>query len=359
IRLLSQPTSKRWLLYVILPYIFLISNNIIPKHIQSTPPHLPFVRHIDFYQAFEQYKNNHFVYTVPRRKWRNELKVVVEDAELCKPTPELLLVVMVNESERTLRDNIRMSWGNASRFSECGLPARLVFVFGVGHIHPHSTSRDQVTDELTEHHDLIQFDYLESNWANRSTKKVAAILNHLTKHCSASRFVAIIDEDFMVNPRNLVQQLHAVTAIQYPIHISGYTLNNIPVDLAVKKDRSPHHEVLVHTMIPRFVVRGFILMSMPVAKLLAFGMPLMPYISEYDRAIGATLLNFRISPTDMNGIHIHGNTQKLRSDQLIRLVAWYEHPDIGLWHNRWSSLAKPCNDAISNTKSTSDSKTKF
>ncbi|KER24651.1 N-acetyllactosaminide 3-alpha-galactosyltransferase [Opisthorchis viverrini] len=358
IRLLSRPTSKRWLLYVILPYIFLISN-IIPKHIQSTPPSLPFVRQTDFYPAFEQYKNNQVVYTVPQRRWRNKLKVPMENAKLCKPTPELLLVVMVNESERTLRDNIRMTWGNASHFSECGLPARFVFAFGVGPIHLNSMSKDQLTDELTEHRDFIQFDYLESKWTNRGTQKVAAILNRLTKRCSSSRFIAIVDEDFVVNPRNLVRELHAVTAIQYPIHISGFTLNNTPVDIVVKRDRSLHHEVLVHTMIPRFVVRGFILMSMPVAKLLAFGMSLMPYISEFDRAIGAILLNFRISPTYMNGIHIHGNTRKLGSDQLIRLVVWHEHSDFGSWHNRWNSLAKPCNNVTPYAKSTSGNNTKF
>ncbi|KAA3670125.1 uncharacterized protein DEA37_0005879 [Paragonimus westermani] len=150
--------------------------------------------------------------------------------------------------------------------------------------------------------DLLQFDFVDHY--NNNTYKLMAALQFAAEYCPQTRFVMIVDDDFLVHPMNLIKSLTQVTQTQYPRYVAGHVFpHSNPL-------RSPFSKWYVsyndypYSVYPRYPSGGSIIISMPVVKLLLVGMRFTRYLFIDDVFLGIVLHKLGISPMHLPEITI-------------------------------------------------------
>ncbi|VDP45306.1 unnamed protein product [Schistosoma margrebowiei] len=87
-----------------------------------------------------------------------------------------------------------------------------------------STIQSKLLLEHKQYNDIIQFNFIE-NYYNL-TRKLIGTIEYATLHCLNTKFILIIDEDFIVNPIHLIKLLLNINHIDYSTYISGYVIKN-------------------------------------------------------------------------------------------------------------------------------------
>ncbi|KAF6773360.1 hypothetical protein AHF37_06497 [Paragonimus kellicotti] len=150
--------------------------------------------------------------------------------------------------------------------------------------------------------DLLQFDFVDHY--NNNTYKLMAALQFAAQHCPQTRFVMIVDDDFLVHPFNLIKSITQVTQTQYPRYVAGHVF---PYGTPL---RSPFSKWYVsysdypYSVYPSYPSGGSIIISMPVVKLLLVGMRYTKYIYIDDVFLGIVLHKLGISPMHLPEITI-------------------------------------------------------
>ncbi|CAH8450763.1 unnamed protein product [Heterobilharzia americana] len=147
-------------------------------------------------------------------------------------SPELVIFVKSSLSNFQSRDNIRKSWGNPNCFRYYGIHSRTLFILGRSNsIHwKYSNVEKLVIEEHLKYDDIVQYDFIE-NYHN-VTYKLISTLNFAITQCITTRYLLLIDDDFMMNPSNLYSTLSQITETNYPTYIAGDVLRlPIPVRL--------------------------------------------------------------------------------------------------------------------------------
>ncbi|CAH8447682.1 unnamed protein product [Heterobilharzia americana] len=151
-------------------------------------------------------------------------------------SPELVIFVKSSLSNFQSRDNIRKSWGNPNCFRYYGIHSRTLFILGRSNsIHwKYSNVEKLVIEEHLKYDDIVQYDFIE-NYHN-VTYKLISTLNFAITQCITTRYLLLIDDDFMMNPSNLYSTLSQITETNYPTYIAGDVLRlPIPVRLFFSK----------------------------------------------------------------------------------------------------------------------------
>ncbi|CAH8575663.1 unnamed protein product [Dicrocoelium dendriticum] len=289
------------------------------------------------YQDFQRGLTAHLRYPV-------DFPVIMQDGNLCRSSdqPNIIILIKTTHEQYGLRRQIRQTWGNVSCYSKHGLSARVLFVFGV--LADHVKLRDHVQTQLNLEHstyqDILQFDFVDAYRNN--THKVKSGLKYITDRCTRSRYVVIFDEDFLVHPRNLVSILNNVTEIQYPIFFAGLVRRaEGPSRYMLSKWYVSHIEYPCNEY-PPFVCGGAVLMSMPFAKMLSFGLQSIPYLPMDDILMAIAVHEFSIVPLNVAGICSPCGLNRLERNMVSNLVAAHDFRDVADQATGWTLLSQPC-----------------
>ncbi|GAA41086.2 UDP-glcNAc:betaGal beta-1 3-N-acetylglucosaminyltransferase 5 [Clonorchis sinensis] len=294
----------------------------------------------EFYKAYEAYLLNNF--NTSLQKWQNNLTLLMEDSDFCnkETPPELVVFFKTTYDNHAVRNHIRKTWGNKTYYDNSGMNTRVFFV--VGQRLPNRTADDiMLKYEHMKFRDIVQFDFVDTY--KNLTYKVGAMLYYIIHRCPEVNFVASFDDDFLVHPTNVVKQLRAVTESNYPIFIGGkaYYFNAVNRDPLFKwfipRSSYPYSHALP------FVSGGTVLMSMPVAKLLSFGMTLIPFFGIDDVLFGMVLTNFGISPTSLVNVHTQPPmVLGANITQLCNLISSHGFKSLERQQLGWTSLRESC-----------------
>uniref|UniRef100_A0A1I8IDI3 OCIA domain-containing protein n=2 Tax=Macrostomum lignano TaxID=282301 RepID=A0A1I8IDI3_9PLAT len=127
-------------------------------------------------------------------------------------------------------------------------------------------------------------------------------------HCQGARFAFFLDDDYVVNPLNLVRFADAIPPESYAGTMAGFVWRNAaPVRRAPK--RNPQSRWLISyreypwPMYPAYVSAGAFLVSMPVIKDFTIAMEYTRYLRFDDVFLGILMHKLRIVPLHAERIH--------------------------------------------------------
>ncbi|TGZ66665.1 hypothetical protein CRM22_005194 [Opisthorchis felineus] len=345
----SMDSPRSYISGVFYVAILLLISLYTKKHFvcPSLPINIRYPGHVNFHQAYQVYRENKSNFDTNTQMWQSDSTLLLDEINLCEAnsSPELIILVKTTYEKRTLREQIRRSWGSPRCFAGNNMTAQVLFVLGkVRTWCPGLTSRYQelLLEEHTKHRDLLQFGFLDTY--RNTTHKHAAALNYITKRCPDSHFVALFDDDFLVNPVGVVRTLRGVSVLHYPIFFGGYTHDSEPVIRNPENKWFIPHDVYPFEVVPRIAAGGSVLMSMPVAKLLAFGLHLIPYIPVDDTAMALVLLNFGISPTDLPEVYPTNELNGFDAEQLKHFISMHGFGKVQSQEHAWKKLVHACGD---------------
>ncbi|CAH8444465.1 unnamed protein product [Schistosoma turkestanicum] len=217
-------------------------------------------------------------------------------------SPDLVIFVKSALSHFGSRNNIRETWGNSNCFRHFGMRTRTLFVLGRSDSADwkHSNTQSLVFQEYLKYNDIVQFDFVESY--HNVTYKLIATLDFAINECVSSRFLTLVDDDFILHPPNLLRALSDVTETQYLNYIAGDVLRiPKPVRFPLSKWYVPYSEY-PYSLYPPFPSGGTIILSMHVAQLLSFGLRYTKLLPFEDVVIGLVLYKLGISPVHLDGV---------------------------------------------------------
>ncbi|CAH8561669.1 unnamed protein product [Dicrocoelium dendriticum] len=289
------------------------------------------------YQDFQKGSTKHLRYPA-------DFPVIMQDVNLCRSSdqPDLIVLIKTTHDQYRLRQQVRQTWGNSSCYSKHGLSARVLFLFGV--LADQMELRDHLQTQLNWEHrtyqDILQFGFVDTYRNN--THKVKSALKYLTERCPQSRYIVIFDEDFLVHPRNLVSTLNSVTEIQYPIFFAGLVRRAEGPSRYVRSKWYVSRSEYPYNAYPPFVCGGAVLMSMPFANMLSFGLQSITYLFMDDVLMAIVAHEFNILPVNVAGIHSPCGLKRLNRKLASNLVAAHEFRNVTHQAIGWTILSQPC-----------------
>ncbi|XP_024153132.1 N-acetyllactosaminide beta-1,3-N-acetylglucosaminyltransferase 2 [Oryzias melastigma] len=169
--------------------------------------------------------------------------VLMDQPDLCKEPPFLLLAVKSLAPHFDRRQAIRQSWGRAGVLAN----RTVVTVFLLGN----ATSEDHHPDlsemllyESAKHRDMVQWDFRDS-FFNLTVKEVL-FLEWIQARCSGARFVFKGDDDVFVNTYRIVDFLNGVSGPRATDLFVGDVITNA----------GPHRDKKVKYFIPESMYVG-------------------------------------------------------------------------------------------------------
>ncbi|CAH8448895.1 unnamed protein product [Schistosoma rodhaini] len=265
---------------------------------------------VDLYMIYEnEFKS---LNNKPSIKPINPVKfnAVLQPINSCKlsnqsdASPDLVIFVKSALLHLELRNNIRQSWGNSNCFRYFGVRTRILFILGRSGSTDwkHSSTQSMVLQEHMKYNDIVQFDFIEDY--HNVTYKLIATLDFAINECSTSRFLTLIDDDFMLHPSNLLRTLAKVTETQYLNYIAGNVMRvSKPTRLLFSKWYISYSDY-PYSLYPAFPSGGTIILSMPVAQLLSVGLRYIKLLPFEDVVIGLVLYKLGISPVHLDGVYV-------------------------------------------------------
>ncbi|THD25230.1 Hexosyltransferase [Fasciola hepatica] len=255
-------------------------------------------------------------------------------------TIDILFVVKSRIKSFDQRSAIRSTWGNASCALSVGALTQTLFALGTTAV-PEPLLDFLLQREQDEHDDLLQFDFVDEYYNN--TYKLMSSLKYISRYCPNARFVMIVDEDFLVNVKNVIRTIRSVTNLEYQTYVSGHVYDHMKPMRTLWGKWYISYLSYPFSTFPPYATGGSIIFSMPVVRLLVVGMPFVKYLWIDDVYIGFVLLKYGISPRHLNGIYLKRTTSpselrnaisshKFSNAQLMN-AGWTVLKDIGVCRN--------------------------
>lgn len=249
---------------------------------------------------------------------------------------DILLVIKTRLNSFDQRRSIRNTWGNVSCAPNNTVRIRTVFVLG-------TTASTVITPSLgkslqmeQEHYnDLLQFDFVDTYRNN--TYKIMTALDHVSRKCNNTKFVILVDDDFLVNPNNLIRAIFKVNASEYPTYVSGHIL------FTQQPERTPWSKWFVryceypYRVFPPYPSGGTVIMSMPVVRLVAFGMKFVQFFWIDDVYLGIVLNKFGITPQTLPGVYLK---PVVTASDLAGMIASHGFDNPTKMEQGWKSLTR-------------------
>ncbi|KAM3606070.1 uncharacterized protein V6R79_010201 [Siganus canaliculatus] len=169
--------------------------------------------------------------------------VTVDQPEICKDPPFLLLAVKSLAPHFDRRQAIRQSWGRAGVIANQTVVT--IFLLGnttTGDHHPDLS--EMLHYENTRHRDLIQWDYRDS-FFNLTVKEVL-FLEWIQTRCAGARFIFKGDDDVFVNTYRILDFLKGLSEPKARDLFVGDVITNA----------GPHRDKKVKYFIPESLYTG-------------------------------------------------------------------------------------------------------
>uniref|UniRef100_A0AAQ5XKJ0 Hexosyltransferase n=1 Tax=Amphiprion ocellaris TaxID=80972 RepID=A0AAQ5XKJ0_AMPOC len=145
---------------------------------------------------------------------------IMDNKEVCKQNPFLVLMVPVAPNNVAARDAIRKTWGKESLVQ--GEVVITLFMLGLSE----GADVDKLQQENVQYHDLIQSDFMDT-YLNL-TIKTMVIMDWLATRCPAAAYAMKVDSDMFLNIDNLVIMLQKPN-IPKTNYLTGMVMTNRPV----------------------------------------------------------------------------------------------------------------------------------
>ncbi|VDP75412.1 unnamed protein product [Echinostoma caproni] len=214
---------------------------------------------------------------------------------------DIIFIVKTRLSSFSQRNAIRQTWANASCAANLNYTIRTVFALGSpAFAQPWLDNRLQ--QEHDEYHDLLQFSFVDAYHNN--TYKMMTSLKYVSKHCRNARFVVIMDEDFLVHIKNMIRILDEVPQVQHATYVAGYVFSTPIPERRPWKKWYVSYALYPHRFYPPYPTGGTVIMSMPVVRLVAAGMPFVKFFWIDDTYLGIVLQKYGISPQNIRNVYL-------------------------------------------------------
>ncbi|CAH8830923.1 unnamed protein product [Trichobilharzia szidati] len=179
-------------------------------------------------------------------------------------TTNILVFVKSTANEFDLRQSVRATWANSQCFTRYGIKAYIYFTLGRGNSSNWNESLMQyrILLESKQYQDILQFDFVESYY--NLTRKLIGTIQYATFHCFTSKFIVLIDHDFIVNPVNLAKFLLNISDAQYPRYVAGHVIKNAKPFRTNKSKWFISKTVFPFNSYPSYPLGGTIIFSRPV-----------------------------------------------------------------------------------------------
>ncbi|CAL8093970.1 unnamed protein product [Calicophoron daubneyi] len=213
---------------------------------------------------------------------------------------------------------IRTTWANSSLFQSCGYTSKALFIVGTvkDDANKVQTLRGKLRMEYSLYQDIVQFDFQEM-YTNLDYEVVSA-LEFIAGSCPKTDFLVLQDDDYLVHPANLLKTISQVTEHQYPTYVLGHvSRGNKPVRNKTDKWYIPK-KTYPFGIYPLYPTGGTIILSLPMARMLAFGMRNVKMRIFDDVLMGIVLKRLKVSVVDSPGIH---SGERTKSDNLSMTVS--------------------------------------
>ncbi|KAG7238670.1 hypothetical protein INR49_030647 [Caranx melampygus] len=169
--------------------------------------------------------------------------IVMDQPDICKEPPFLLLAVKSQVSHFDRRQAIRQSWGRAGVVANQTVAT--IFLLGnatAWDYHPDLSS--SLRDESAHHQDIIQWDYRDS-FFNLTVKEVL-FLEWIQTRCSGARFIFKGDDDVFVNTHRILDFLKGLSEPKARDLFVGDVIT----------DAGPHRDKKVKYFVPESIYTG-------------------------------------------------------------------------------------------------------
>lgn len=265
---------------------------------------------------------------------------MIDQPEICKESPFLLLAVKSLAPHFDRRQAIRESWGQA------GLIANhtVVTIFLLGNataVDHHPDLSEMLHYESTRHKDIIQWDFRDS-FFNLTVKEVL-FLEWIQNRCSGARFIFKGDDDVFVNTYRILDFLKGLSEPKARDLFVGDVITNA----------GPHRDKKVKYFIPEsmyvgayppYAGGGGYLYSGDIAARLYNASERVALFPIDDVYTGMCLRRFGMAPEKHKGFRTFNIEEKYRSNpcaykslmlvhprtpqEMIQIWAWLSSPNL-------------------------------
>ncbi|CAL8093964.1 unnamed protein product [Calicophoron daubneyi] len=202
---------------------------------------------------------------------------------------------------------IRTTWANSSLFQSCGYTSKALFIVGTvkDDAKKVQTLREKLRMEYSLYQDIVQFDFQEM-YINLDYEVVSA-LEFIAESCPKTDFLVLQDDGYLVHPTNFLKAISRVTEHQYPTYIFGHVIRgNEPIRNKTDKWYISKKAYPFATYLP-YAAGGTIILSLPMARMLGFGLRNVKVRIFDDVLIGIVLRRLKVVPVHSSQIYIQEN----------------------------------------------------
>lgn len=248
--------------------------------------------------------------------------IMVDQPDICKESPFLLLAVKSLAPHFDRRQAIRQSWGRAGVIAN----RTVVTIFLLGN----ATAEDHFPDlsamlryETDHHHDIIQWDYRDS-FFNLTLKEIL-FLDWIQTRCPGARFIFKGDDDVFVNTYHILEFLNGLSEPQAKDLFVGDVITNA----------GPHRDKKVKYFIPESIYMGtyppyaggggYLYSSEIAAHLHNASQHVVPYPID-DVYTGMCLRKLGLAPEKNKGFRTFNIEEKYRSNPCAYKSLMLVHP---------------------------------
>ncbi|KAM9847695.1 N-acetyllactosaminide beta-1,3-N-acetylglucosaminyltransferase 2 [Aulostomus maculatus] len=266
--------------------------------------------------------------------------IIVDQPDICKEPPFLLLAVKSLAPHFDRRQAIRQSWGQAGVIGNQTVVT--IFLLGNATAGDHHPDLSEILHyESVRHRDIIQWDYRDS-FFNLTVKEVL-FLNWIQTRCSGARFIFKGDDDVFVNTYRILDFLQGLSESKARDLFVGDVITNA----------GPHRDKKVKYFIPESMYTGTYppyaggggyLYSGDIAARLQNASQHVALYPIDDVYTGMCLRKLGLAPTKHKGFRTFNIEEKYRSNpcaykslmlvhprtpqEMIQIWSWLNQPDL-------------------------------
>lgn len=249
---------------------------------------------------------------------------------------ELLFLIKSAVNHFNRRQVIRQTWGNERLFNDYNkVSIKRIFLIGLPKPYEY-WFQNRIDYESNEFDDIVQMGFYDNYYNN--TLKTMGGLNWAVNYCYNTRFVMIVDDDFLINTESLLQYLPTVQ------NISNFFMGNMfkfppPVRTsgayddakwAISLKRYPFDKY------PSFVSAGATLMSMNMAVDLQIAMQYTKTFIFDD--VYLAIVNYKLNVTPLGDERFQMEKISSRHPKFKKRFAIHGYENAAELEDAWDTL---------------------
>uniref|UniRef100_A0A3Q1G1B0 Hexosyltransferase n=1 Tax=Acanthochromis polyacanthus TaxID=80966 RepID=A0A3Q1G1B0_9TELE len=257
---------------------------------------------------------------------------IMDNKEVCKQNPFLVLMVPVAPNNVAARDAIRQTWSKESLVQ--GEVVITLFMLGL------SKGGDvgKLQQENAQYHDLIQSDFMDS-YINL-TIKTMVIMDWLATRCPTAAYAMKVDSDMFLNIDNLVIMLQK-PGIPTTNYLTGMLMTNRPVVRSKNSKWYVSEELYPDPQYPTYTLgMGYVFSNDLPEKFVEVSKSIKPFNIE-DAYIGMCMKKLGFTPTSPpDPSQFQAYNAKYNRCQFSKVITFILGSSQELV-NYWTDLKKP------------------